>query len=72
MLSNSLHIQIYHIQGVGFLDVDAVDAGEGVGYLLAAIGSDGVGDAVGDNIHRHAALDAHAIAILAQLYCDTI
>ena len=36
---NSFHVQVYHIQCAGALDVNAIDAIEGVGDELASVGA---------------------------------
>ena len=63
MLSYSLNVQIYHVEGSCTADVDAVDAHKGVGYGLTAVGGYGVGDVVGHHFNAHAAFDADAVAV---------
>ena len=70
-LSNSFYIQISHVEGTDFFDVDSVDSHKSVGYFLAAIGGDRVDHAVGDHINRHAFLYPSSTGELGILYCDS-
>jgi len=72
-LSNSIHSQIHSVQATGFFDVDTIDAIEGINDGLTAIGADGIAQTLGDDLNRHARLDAntiHALAILGGYLID--
>ena len=72
-LSHSIHPKVDSIQAPGLLDVDAVDAVEGIDDGLTAIGADGIAQTLGDDLNRHARFDAdavHALAILGGYLID--
>ena len=62
LLPNPFTIQINSIQTSSLLDVNAIDAHEGIDDGLTAIGNYGVAETVADDLDRHARLDADAIA----------
>ncbi len=66
-LSNPIHPQIHRIQAAGLFDVDAIDAIEGIDDSLAAIGTDGIAQTLGDDLNRHTRLDADAVHALTIL-----
>ena len=66
-LSNPIHSQIHSVQAASLFDVDAIDAIEGIDDHLAAIGDDGIAQTLGDDLNRHAGLDADAVHALAIL-----
>lgn len=43
-LSDLLDIEADHVEGTGFLDVDAIDAHECIHHALPAVGGDGVAE----------------------------
>lgn len=69
-LSDFLYVEVDRGEGAGALNVDAVDAHEGVDHELAAVGYHGITEGVGHYIHGHSRLDADAIGILCSLGCD--
>lgn len=50
-LSNPIHPKVNSIQTPGQLDVDTIDAIEGIDDGLAAIGADGIAQTLGDNLN---------------------
>ena len=62
LLPNSFTTQIYRTQAACLLDVDAIDAHEGIDDLLAAVGVDGVAETVGYDLYGHAWLNADSVA----------
>ena len=65
------HIQVNCTQGIGTFHVNAVDAHEGIGDELSAIGGDGIAVGLCDDLDRHAWLEHDAVAVLALLYRDS-
>ena len=65
------HIQVNCTQGIGTFHVNAVDAHEGIGDELAAVGGDGVAEGLCDDLDRHTWLEQDAVAVLTLLHCDS-
>ena len=66
-LPHPIHPKVNSIQAPSLLDVDAVDAVEGIDDGLSAIGEDGVAETLGDDLDGHAGFDADAVHALAIL-----
>ncbi len=70
--SYSFDIQMHSIQGSRLLDVHAVDAHEGIGDKLPAVGVDGIAEGLGNDVNVHAGLQTDAVGVDAAFYGDSV
>ena len=64
ILSDSFNVKVTHVEGAGTAQVDTIDAHEGMGDGLAAVGEDWVAHGLGNHLDTHAGFDADAVSIL--------
>ena len=60
-LSYTFNIEVGLAHDTSPADINAIDSHEGIGYWLASISKQRVGEAVGDDFHGHAGFNADAI-----------
>ena len=64
------HVEAHHVQSTGTFEIYAIEREEAFLHERAAVGDNGVGGRLRDDLYAHAGLYKYTIGVFAHFGCD--